>query len=116
MDKSLNLLLGVGWSHATTAHTACGQLVLAGLLALIFEPPFRLRAFGCCLLGELLHVGADLFQLPSPLYGTRFLSPFDLTIWNLGWFIDTDVVYIIPLSVAILILVERKWHRQSVWA
>ena len=86
-------------------HSPLGLIPFCYVLALLFEEPWRKRAFGALLGGAYLHV---LFDLGKNYLGTGVILwafPFSMQTVELGWYYGEDSIYFMLPSLAVLALV-----------
>jgi hypothetical protein len=116
IDKALRFILLVHRDFAVASHTLLGIGLISAAAALTFPQQARFRMFCCLLAGGCTHLLADLFQSAPPGFGVYPLLPFWTASWTVGLYLGTDHVYMIPLSLVFLIVMEWKWHRCNLFS
>jgi hypothetical protein len=90
-------------------HTPIGALLACGLLALLFEPAIRKRAFAFLTAGAGLHFLLDIFQKQT-VGGYTLLFPVSWKQFTLGLFRPRQFMTAIPLWIGLVVLLEIGMH------
>lgn len=86
-------------------HSPLGLIPFCYALALLFEEPWRKRAFGALLGGAYLHV---LFDLGKNYLGSGVILwafPFSMDRIELGWYYGEDTVFFMLPALGVIALV-----------
>ncbi|HDQ44218.1 MAG TPA: DUF1624 domain-containing protein [bacterium] len=98
-SRAVNIAFPSSMKWTLALHTPAGALVLIGILALLFEPGMRKRAFGNLTAGAFLHFLLDTFQTSStPVF--FWLFPFSWADCGLNWVDPGDLIPWIPVWLA----------------
>ena len=94
-------------------HSPLGLLPICYVGALLFEEPWRKRAFVALVAGSWLHL---LFDLAKNYLGSGVILwafPFSMQGVELGWYNSEDSVYFMLPSLALMGLVEVICRRRT---
>ena len=86
-------------------HTPVGALLACGLLALLFEPPLRKKAFLWLGGGSLLHFFLDGFQ-KQVVGNSTWLFPLTWNDYGYGIAWSGEIMRLIPLWLALVVVME----------
>lgn len=93
------------------SHSFAGLAVASAGAALLFRPADRRAAWLLLMAGSTLHLAADLLKDFGVYAGLRLFYPFSVRGYSLGLFRSEDSAYLLPASVALLLLWE--WRRRG---
>lgn len=110
--KGLLYLGGAPTRLCEPTHSPLGLAAFCYAGALLFEEPWRKRAFGALLAGSYLHVLLDLGKSYMGSGVILWAFPFSMNAVELGWYNSEDTVFFMLPAVGLLVLVElvaRIW-------
>ncbi len=104
--KGALYLWGASTWFCEVSHSPLGLVPICYASALLFEEPWRRRAFGALLAGSWLHVLVDLGKnyLGSGVIAWAF--PFSMDTVELGWYAPEETVLLMAPALALILLVE----------
>ncbi len=94
------------------AHSLLGLLLLSYVVALLFSPEFRAKAWLTIYVGALLHVALDLLKDNLGGGSAYLLHPFTLAGYEIGLYYNENVVYAMPVDLLLMALIvgfSRRW-------
>lgn len=96
--------------YSTLSHSLIGALLYSIIIGSFFA---RIKAFFLIFLGMLLHIFLDLFKHHHGHGACPLLFPFDHKFHEIGLYSPTDIIYIIPFSLAAIFLLEVYYVKQQ---
>ena len=88
------------------SHSPLGLVAYCYVLALLFEEPWRKRAFGALLGGAYLHLLLDLAKNYLGAGVIPWLFPFSMEAVELGWYASEDSIYLMGPALGVIALIE----------
>ena len=88
------------------SHTQLGLAVFCYAAALLFEEPWRKRAFGLLLAGSYLHLLIDLGKNYQGMGVILWAFPFSMDAVELGWYYPEETLYFMAPALLLAGLIE----------
>lgn len=103
-----SVVLGIRSStwYAEPTHTPVGMLLFCGLIALLFEPRLRRRAFWGLLAGSLTHLAVDAGKSYLGHGVILWAFPFSLDRIEWGLYHNEDWPIMAPAAAGVILLTE----------
>lgn len=92
--------------YCEPTHSPLALPVFCGLIALLFEPPLRRKAFACLLVGAWLHVLVDLGKSYMGHGVILWAFPFSMDRVELGWYSTYADLWLMGASAGLIVLTE----------
>ena len=106
--KTLLYVFGAPTWLCEPTHSPLGVLAWCWLLALLFEPEWRTRAFWALAAGCWLHQLVDLGKNYLGSGVILWAFPFSNDAVELGWYTNDDTLLFAPFALLILLLFGRR--------
>lgn len=90
-------------------HQPIGLILVSSLLALIFDPAIRKRAWINLTAGGILHFILDSLQ-KQIISGVAWLWPFSWRVYGYGLMEAGDILHYIPLWIILIIIMEVGFY------
>jgi len=110
--KGLYWILHAPEDFDTPTHSIPGLLALSYLAALFVEERIRKPAFAALLGGGIVHVAVDLIKDNQGAGSAYLFHPFSTAGVEIGWINPENVIYLVPLDLAILAALWA-WERKG---
>lgn len=92
--------------YAEPTHSPLVVPVFCGLIALLFEPSLRRKAFACLLVGAWLHVLVDLGKSYMGHGVILWAFPFSMDRVELGAYSTYESLWLMAASAALIVVTE----------
>ena len=109
--KGMLWVLGAPNWYCEPANSPLALIPLCFALALLFEEPWRRRAFGALLLGCWLHLLLDMGKTYLDHGVILWAFPFSMARVELGWYHPADMTWMFVPSLGLLIITELLARR-----
>lgn len=111
VEKGLRVLFSSSHYFAMPAHSVLGATLVCAALCTLFDGRVRRDAFGLLWIGSMLHLALDLLKDPGEGLGVPALYPFVKEGFGLGLFRSEDSLLLVPVSLAVIGLMEWRARR-----
>ncbi len=104
--KGLLYLFGAQTWACEPTHSPLGLLPMCYVLAMLFEEPWRRRAFGALLAGAWLHLLVDVAKNYLGTGVILWAFPFSMDLVELGWYFPEQTIALMPAALALVLATE----------
>jgi membrane-bound metal-dependent hydrolase YbcI (DUF457 family) len=102
VSKGLYWILRARMNFESTSHTLLGVALISYAASLLIEERLRRPAFWAFLAGGTLHIAVDLLKDNLGSGSCRVFYPLSTQAYEFGLIQPLDVIYLVPIDVAIL--------------